>query len=157
MSEQDDSKPIRLSAEEAAQLGAHLSGLTKSGLPLPSGLIALGEELPSGRLRRSIEHLSRMLAGGTSLERAISDQGRALPAHLAGLVQAGERTGKMGDILGRFAGFAYIGVEVRRRLWLSLAYPLVSLVLAILLITFILAFIVQGFDAIFRDFGIALP
>jgi type II secretory pathway component PulF len=157
MAELDEPELTRLSAEEAAQLGAQLSGLAKAGLPLPSGLMALAGELPAGRLRRSIEQLSRTLEGGTSLERAIDHQGRAFPTHLAGLVRAGERTGKTGDVLGRFAGFSYIGVEVRRQLWLSLAYPFLSLVFACLLITFILAFLVHDFDAIFRDFGIPLP
>jgi general secretion pathway protein F len=157
MAEQSERGLEQLSTQEAAELGEQIAGLTRAGLPLPAGLKALGAELPPGRLRRKLDALAERLDGGASLVEAIAEEGRGLPAHLRGLVLAGERTGRTGDVLGRFAGYAQIGAEVRRQLWLSLAYPIIATVLAVLLLVFVLTFLVGGFKDIFRDFGIPVP
>ena len=104
-----------------------------------------------------LDALASSLEGGLSLDKAIAAQGRRLPAHLAGLVKAGERTGRTGEILGRFAGYVQVGVDVRRQLWLNLSYPIIATILAVALLLFVLRYIVGGFDEIFRDFGIPLP
>jgi type II secretory pathway component PulF len=157
MAEQDERPAARLSAQDTALLSAQIAGLTGAGLPLASGLRALGAELPRGGLRRMLDAMARSLARGASLDEAIAAQGRALPPHLRGLVLAGQRTGRMGEVLGRFAGYAQIGADVRRQLWLSLVYPIVSILFATVLLTFVLLFIVSGFERIFVDFGIGLP
>jgi general secretion pathway protein F len=157
MAEQEKRSELRLSNQDAAQLGDQIAGLTRAGLALPSGLRALRAELPPGRQGRMLDALATSLEEGLSLDKAIATQGRMLPAHLSGLVKAGERTGRTGEILGRFAGYAQIGADVRRQLWLSLAYPIIATVLAVAVLLFVLRFIVGGFDEIFRDFGIAIP
>src|SRR4051812_33033202 len=111
MAEQDQRGTKHLSRHDATQLSEQIADLTRAGLPLPSGLRALGEELPSGRLRRMLDALSHSLEEGASLEKAIDAQGTRLPAHLRGLVLAGEGTGRTGEVLGRFAGYANINTE----------------------------------------------
>src|SRR5262245_44679883 len=136
MADHEQRVAVRLSAQETAQLGEQISGLARAGLPLPTGLKALGEELPAGHLRQMIDELSVAIEGGSSLEQAFAAQGRRLPDYLRGLVRAGERTGRTWEILGRFAGYAHVGVEVRRLLWLNLAYPIASMAMAAAVILF---------------------
>lgn len=157
MGEKDESRAVRLSAQDAALLSEQIAGLTRAGLPLASGLQALSAELPRGRLRRMLSDVSRSLTQGAPLDEAIAAQGSRLPAHLRGLVLAGQRTGRTPEILGRFAEYAQIGAEVRRQLGLSLVYPIVSIIFAVALLLFVLLFIVSGFERIFQDFGIPLP
>lgn len=157
MAERDDHVAARLTACDAAQLGEQVAGLARAGLPMASGLKALGAELPAGRLRLMIDALARTLEGGASLDEAFEAQRHRLPAYLRGLVRAGERTGRTGEILGRFAGYASIGADARRLLWLNLAYPVIALSMALAVLLFILTYIVGGFEQIFKDFGIALP
>jgi len=157
MAENDKPRAARLSAQDAALLSEQIAGLARTGQPLASGLQALSAELPRGRLRWMLSAVSRSLTQGASLDEAIAAQGRALPAHLRGLVLAGQRTGRTPEVLGRFAGYAQIGADVRRQLGLSLVYPIVAIILAVALLLFVLLFIVSGFERIFQDFGIALP
>jgi general secretion pathway protein F len=157
MADNNEPRAPRLSTQEAALLSEQIAGLARAGLPLASGLQALGAELPRGGLRRMLGAVSRSLTQGASLDEAIGAQGSALPAHLRGLVLAGQRTGRTPEVLGRFAGYAQIGAEVRRQLGLSLVYPIVSIIFAVALLLFVLLFIVSGFEKIFQDFGIPLP
>jgi type II secretory pathway component PulF len=147
----------RLTPDETARLTDQIAGLARSGRPLGPGLVALGEELPPGRFRRSLFDLADALNQGATLDLALEQQRDRIPPHLRGLVMAGLRSGKLGDILGRFSGYVSIGTELARRLWLSLAYPILSIAAALALFVFVNAFLVAQFEAIFKDFGIPLP
>ena len=147
----------RLSGVEAAELSRQIAGLTSAGLPLAHGLIALGEELPRGRLRRSMNDLAETLESGIPLDEALDEQKKRIPPHLRGLVIAGLRSGRLGDTLSRFSSYVAIGTELERRLWLSLAYPILTVVTALALFFFVCVILVSQFEAIYRDFNIPLP
>ena len=91
------------------------------------------------------------------LEKAVEQQRDRIPAHLRGLVLGGLRSGRLGDILGRFTGYMSIGTDIRRKLLLTLAYPILSITVALALFLFVSLVIVVMFENIFRDFGIPLP
>ncbi len=146
-----------LTGAETAELSRQIAGLTRAGLPLAAGLAALSEELPRGRLRRSMADLAHALEAGAPLDQAIGDQKETIPPHLRGLVVAGVRSGRVGDVLARFSGFAGLGVNLKRRLVLSLAYPLLTLMITLGLYFFVSTFTVRQFESIFKDFGIPLP
>lgn len=146
-----------LSAGDAALLSAQIAGLARSGLPLPSGLRALGDEMPRGGLRRVLHRLADRLERGEPLDVALAGQGGRLPDHLRGLVVAGVRTGDLGVVLGRFAGFAQVGVDLRRSLRLRLVYPLICLAFASVVAVFACVVVATTFASIFSDFGVPIP
>ena len=146
-----------LTAEETARLSEQVAGLVKAGLPLGPGLRALGEEVPRGRLRRSLSELAAALDRGEPLDAAVEEQKDRIPPHLRGLVLGGIRSGRLGDVLGRFTGYMSIGTELNRKLWLSLAYPIMSILVALVLFLFVHLVVVVMFESIFRDFGMDLP
>lgn len=149
--------PPAMSAGDASVFVGQLAGLATAGLPLPAGLRALAEELPSGPLRRAFAGVSMSLEAGATLEQAVGAEGRRMPAHLRGLVLAGLRTGRLGEILGRYVDASRAGAEIRRRIWLSLAYPIVLMGAAVTLYVFACYSVIEGFRSIFADFGISVP
>ncbi len=147
----------RLSGADSAELSRQIAGLASAGLPMAHGLIALGEELPRGRLRRSMNELARTLESGVTLDQALEEQRNTIPPHLRGLVIAGLRSGRLGDILSRFSQYVSVGTELKRRLWLSLAYPILTVCTAFALFSFVCVILVSQFESIYRDFNIPLP
>jgi len=146
-----------LSGAEAAELSRQIAGLAGAGLPLASGLVALGEELPRGPLRRSMNELAQTLESGVTLDRAVEMQSARIPPHLRGLVIAGLRTGRLGDVLSRFSEYMAVGTELKRRLWLSLAYPILTVGVATVLFFLVCVILVGQFEDIYRSFNIPLP
>jgi type II secretory pathway component PulF len=146
-----------LNGAETAQLSQQIAGLTRAGLPLGAGLTALSEELPRGALRRSMVELAQTLDSGLPLDQAIESQRGRIPIHLRGLVIAGIRSGNLGDFLSRFSGYMGIGTEVRRRLWLNLAYPLVTACAALALFVLVSTLLISQFESIYTNFNIPLP
>jgi general secretion pathway protein F len=146
-----------LTGDEALELSAQLSGLARAGMPLASSLAALAEELPRGRLRRAMLELAGGLEAGRAVGEALDDPAGRVPPHVRGLVAAGVRSGRLGEILGEFSQYATTGIELRRRLRLNLAYPTLSLLVTLLVFAFVGIAVIPQFEAIFRDFGVPLP
>jgi general secretion pathway protein F len=147
----------KLTGPEAAELSERIAGLTRAGLPLAPGLDALADELPRGRLRNSIKQLAQTLESGVPLTDAIESQQGNIPPHLRGLVIAGTRSGRLSDVLSRFTQYTSISAELGRRLWINLAYPILTVVFTGLLFMAISAHLVTQFESIFKDFGVPLP
>jgi type II secretory pathway component PulF len=147
----------RLSDLDVTEFTRHVAGLDKAGLPLPSGLRALGDELASGRLRKVLMAMADDLEAGRSLEVAVEAQSDGFPKHLRGLVLAGVRSGKLGETLEQFARYHSIHKELKSKLWLSLAYPLLLIGTLGLLFVFVCRIVANDFSKLFNDFGMDLP
>lgn len=146
-----------LSGADAGELSRQIADLTRAGMPLSSGLTALSEELPRGRLRRSMSELAHALDAGMPLDQAIEAEQARIPPHLRGLVVAGIRSGQLGDVLLRFSTYNGFAANLKRRLMLGLVYPLATLAIALGLSVFVSTFVMPQFERIFKDFGIPLP
>jgi type II secretory pathway component PulF len=146
-----------LSRVEAGELSRQIAGLTRAGMPLAAGLAALSEELPRGRLRQSMTELVGSLEQGVPLEQAIGAQSDRIPPHMRGLIVAGIRTGQLGDVLVRFSEYTGLGADLKRRLIVSIVYPLLLLTFALALFIFVTTYVEGQFELIFKDFGIPLP
>ena len=118
-----------LSEREVTELLDQLLALTRAGSPLPGGLRAASAELESAPLRATFARLADHLDQGRGLDAALLDEAGQFPAHLQGLILAGARTGRLGDVLGEVVQGSNLGHELRGRVRASLAYP--SLVLAV--------------------------
>lgn len=146
-----------LTPDEALELTARMGGLARAGLPMGSGLAAMAEELPRGRLRSAMQSLAHSMDSGRTVGEAIEGEAGRIPPHLRGLVAAGVRSGRLGEVLDGFSRYATTGAELRRRLALGLVYPAASLLATTMIFTFVGLAVVPQFEAIFRDFGIPLP
>jgi len=155
MNEDDSARP--LSAEEGRMLAEHLASVTRTGLPLASGLKALAEELPERRLRRAIDRLARSLEMGESLEGALEQQGPWIPERLKELAVVGTKCNNLGELLGQYSNHINLGVELRRSLWMRLAYPITVVVLGTAIFSMVSLFLYQGLTQIFFDFGRPVP
>lgn len=146
-----------LSGDEAARLVEPIARISASGLPLSPGLRAAAREMPSLKLRWTLQAIAGELDRGASLDEAVKAQGPRLPEHLRGVLLIGAKSGQMSQTLTKFLGFMTVGEEIRRGLAVSLFYPIVAVTLAIGVFIFVCVTLVGSFESIFRDFGIPLP
>jgi type II secretory pathway component PulF len=147
----------RLSNLDVAEFTRHLAGLNRAGLPLPSGVRALGDELASAPLRQVLQAVAGDLEAGRPLHESVEAQGARFPRHLRGLILAGASSGRLGEALEQFARYHHIDRQLKRKLWLSMAYPLMLVGSIAVLFIFVCTVIVQDFAKIFSDFNFQLP
>ncbi len=147
----------KLSPEEATEFAARVAELTKAGLPLGAGLRALADELPGRRLPRVLNDMANRLDAGDDLLSVLELQGSSLPTHLRGLMLAGVKSGRLAEVLEEYVDLQHSQSELRRRVWLALAYPFILLLFMTVLSALAGAYVVDEFAKIFRGFGTHLP
>ena len=109
------------------------------------------------RVARALERLADQLDAGTSLSAALESQGRRFPRHVRGLILAGIQTGRLPEALEEFVAVEDARIELRRQVWLALAYPCVLVVALTALFVLSFTFLVPQFGKIFLEFEAELP
>lgn len=134
-----------------------LSTLQDAGLPLLRSLQILESQLKPGKLKNILIGVCEEVEGGSSLSEAMSKFPKAFDKLYTKMVNAGEIGGVLDIILQRLAEFMEKSQRLKRKIRSALVYPVVVIVIAGLILTGIMVFIIPKFEEIFTDFGVALP
>ncbi|MFK9095975.1 type II secretion system F family protein [Pseudomonas guariconensis] len=134
-----------------------LGTLLSAGLPLIDALESLAEKAPNASSRKVLEALVRQLYEGRSLSQALGEQPRVFPALYVALVQSSERTGALGDALGRYISYRQRLDVVRQKLVGASVYPLLLLLVGGGVVLFLLGYVVPRFSLVFEGMGNELP
>ncbi|MEK6701816.1 MAG: type II secretion system F family protein [Planctomycetota bacterium] len=134
-----------------------LSTLQDAGLPLLRSLQILESQLKPGKLKNILIGVCEEVEGGSSLSEAMSKYPAAFDRLYVKMVNAGEIGGVLDIILQRLSEFMEKSERLKRKIRGAMVYPIVVIAIAGLILTGIMWFIIPKFEAIFRDFGVALP
>ncbi|MBN2377423.1 MAG: type II secretion system F family protein [Sedimentisphaerales bacterium] len=134
-----------------------LASLTKTGIPLEKGLRELAADTVSKSMRKLIANLVDKLESGAPLEDAFEQSSKNFPPLYRHIIQAGIKTGRLNEMLTSLNRHLEMANQTRRIIFEALCYPLVVLVLAFAVISFLFIGIIPQFETIYLDFGIDLP
>lgn len=138
-------------------MALRIAELASANLPLADGLAAAAAESDSGRVRGALLHLAQQIRSGISLVDAVNSSGSQLTPYLAGFLQAAERTGNLGVVLTEWMENRWAARARWRSVSAALAYPLLTLGLALGVFVFLAWFVVPPFREMMTDFGLRLP
>jgi len=153
----DQQQPPKLSGSQTTELVEMVADLTAADLPLSAGLRATADEMPQRRVASAMRLLADQLDRGVSLDAALQSAASRVPAYLRGLILAGLRTGRVAYVLEELVAMDRARAEMRRRIAVSLIYPVFLLLLVAVLFPFIRTFILVPFTDMFEEFGVNLP
>lgn len=146
-----------LSPDDLITLNEEIAGMARAGLPLDQGLRALAREMGRGRLQRATAEIAADLRAGRTLPEALERQAGRVPPFYSGLVKAGVRSGRVGEVLATLTLYARSVADLRNTVVSAVLYPAVVLALALVLFGLICWFVIPEFDRLFAGFGIQLP
>lgn len=106
---------------------------TESGIDIRRTWKRELESAPA-RLRPTIQHVSDAVNRGDSLSAALARTGSVFPPLFREIVDVGEKTGTLGRVFHRLATHYRKVVELQRMFLMSIAWPMIELVLAIFVI-----------------------
>lgn len=147
----------RLSARELALLTRQLATLLKAGLPVDEALGAVAEQSESRLARRILAELRARVVEGSSLAAAMLGFESSFPEMYRASVLAGEQSGQLDVVLARLAEHVERGDDLRQRVWLALAYPLLLLGLSLALVAALMTWVVPQLIEVFAGMGQRLP
>ena len=134
-----------------------IAGLVSSGLPLERALTALADEADSEPQRNLVAALRSEVNGGTSFATALAQHPREFSATYCAVVGAGEHSGNLGLVLERLADDLEQSQALKSQLIGASLYPGIVTLVAIVIVTFLLAYVVPQVATVFAGSKRALP
>jgi len=136
-----------------------LATLIEAGLPLLRGLRILLKQEKTPALREALTGMGEAVESGGTFSEALAQFPRTFDKLYINMVKAGEAGGVLDSVLARLAEFMEKAERIRGKIKSAMTYPLVVLVAALGILTFLMVFIIPKFAEIFTDLlgGKALP
>lgn len=130
--------------------------LFKAGLPILTALDLLAKRQKSKYFQGLLEDVRDRVKGGSLLSDAFAAQ-NAFPKLYTTTILAGEKSGNLEEVLGRFISYQRLIMTFRKKLMVSLTYPALLVGMVILMVTFLITYVVPQFAKLFEDMHAKLP
>lgn len=133
-----------------------LSSYIKSGLSITEVLRLLQKQTRNKYLKPVYTELRESVESGRSLAASMHASG-VFRESLVGMVESGERSASLSDMLEKAAELIHNEIQLRRKLRSSLTYPLLMFLVGMAVVVFLLTFVVPKLTALVIDSGAELP
>lgn len=130
--------------------------LIRAGLPILSSLEMLAKSQKNANFAGQLQNVAARVRTGESISSAFDAQG-GFPVIYTTTLLAGERSGNLEEVLGRYLSFQRIALTFRKKLTASLIYPAVLITLVFALFVFLISFVVPRFALLYEQIGSNLP
>ncbi|GGI07355.1 type II secretion system F family protein [Egicoccus halophilus] len=147
----------RVKLKDLAVFSRQFATMINSGLSLIRALSILHEQTENRTLATTIDGIRQSVETGTSLSAALAEYPKVFPALYVAMVRAGEAAGMLDEVLLRVAAMLEADVTLRAKIKSAMTYPVIVLVMAIVLSSAMLIFIVPTFAGMFDTLGSQLP
>ncbi len=140
-----------------ALFARQLATMMSAGLPLVRALRSIARDQTDARLGRVLEQVGDDVQKGESLATALSRHPEAFGDVLVSLVQTGEVSGTLDEVLDHTAGYLERAELLRLKVQAALRYPTFILSFAAAVLAAMFFKIVPMFSEIYSRFGVQLP
>ena len=149
----------RHSSEELLLFTEQLHRLLKAGLPLDKAFQLLAKIFATAgkeELERMALNVQQELAQGRRLSEALAQE-RMFPTFYVSLIEAGEVSGALEEILADLARYLKEQETFRQELLSALLYPSFLLIFGLLAVQTVLVYVLPRFALIFEEMGVKPP
>lgn len=128
-----------------------------SGLPLVQCLDIQAKQAANPTFREELSSIKESVESGTTFADALKRFPATFDDLYRNMIAAGEVGGILDTILNRLAVYLEKADKLKRQIKGALMYPLITVVVAIGVVSILLLKVVPTFETMFADFGGALP
>ncbi|MGB5511030.1 MAG: type II secretion system inner membrane protein GspF [Woeseiaceae bacterium] len=146
-----------ISSSELALITRQLASLSQSGLPLEEALLAVSQQNDQPRTKSVLLGARAKVMEGHTLANGLGEYPQAFPELYRATVAAGEQSGHLDVVLERLADYTEARQELRQRVTNALVYPIALVVMAVAIISFMLATVVPKIVGVFENTSAELP
>ena len=147
----------KVKLKDLAVISRQFATMINSGLSLLRALTILQEQTDQKALKTALDDVRRQVESGVALSTAMARHARVFPPLMVNMTRAGEVGGFLDQTLLNIAENFEAEVKLRGKVKAALTYPVVVLVMAAVMCTIMLIFIVPTFASMFATLGGELP
>ena len=134
-----------------------LATMMKAGVPLLQSFDIVARGSTNPRMTKLLNDIRSDVETGTSLSSAFRKHPMHFDALYCNLVEAGEAGGILEALLDRLAIYQEKTMAIKSKIKSALMYPVAVIVVAFIVVTVIMIFVIPAFEEVFKSFGGELP
>jgi type IV pilus assembly protein PilC len=146
-----------ITQKELTLFTRQLATMMKSGVPLLQAFDIVGKGHSNPSVAKLLNDIKTDVETGSSLEQAF----RKFPLYFddlfCNLIGAGEAAGILDTLLDRLATYQEKILAIKSKIKSALFYPISIIVVAFIITTIIMIFVIPAFKELFTSFGAQLP
>ena len=142
---------------DIAIFSRQLATMLGAGIPLVQAFEIVGAGHDNAAMQKLIMAIKTEVEGGSSLAEAIAKHPLYFDDLFVNLVEAGEQAGALETLLDKIATYKEKTEAIKKKIKKALTYPAAVLVVALVVTTILLIFVIPAFEDLFQGFGADLP
>jgi type IV pilus assembly protein PilC len=147
----------RVAQKDIILFARQFSTMIDAGLPIIQCLEILYAQQGNKTFKRMIKEVKEQVEGGATFAEALKRFPKHFDSLFVNMIAAGEAGGILDAILRRLAAYMEKAAKLKSQVKGAMTYPIVTLIIAILVLGVILIFVIPVFEEMFADFGGELP
>ncbi|MGM9570754.1 MAG: type II secretion system F family protein [bacterium] len=147
----------KITTKDIAIMSRQFATMVNAGVPLVQCLAILKDQSENVRLQEVMKDIALDVESGNTLTSSFRKQKDIFPELFINLLQVGETTGSLDAILDKLADFYEREYELREKVRSAMVYPIFVMVMALLITTGLVVFVLPVFENVFNDLNVELP
>jgi len=142
---------------DIAIFSRQLATMLKAGVPLVQSFDIVGKGHDNPSMEALLMGIKADIEGGDTLAQALNKRPLYFDELTCNLVEAGEQAGVLETLLDKIATYKEKTESMKKKIKKALTYPIAVVVVAFIVTTILLIFVVPVFSDMFKSFGADLP
>ena len=147
----------KIKPRDIAIFTRQLATMMKAGVPLLQAFDIVGRGNPNPSVTKLLNDIRTDVETGTSLSAAFRKYPIYFNSLYCNLVEAGEAAGILDSLLDRLATYMEKTEAIKSKIKSALMYPVAVMVVAFVVVSIIMIFVIPAFKEVFSSFGADLP
>lgn len=146
-----------ISVMEQAALTRQLATLIQAAIPIEESLRAVAEQQEKKRIKNMLLAIRSRVLEGYTFANSLDVYPKIFPNMYRATVAAGEHAGHLDQVLNRLADYSEDRMKSSQKIQQAMIYPIILMVAALGIVSFLLGFVVPDVIKVFVDSGQELP
>ena len=147
----------KITAKDIALITRQIATMLMAGVPLIQSIEMIGSGAKNKSVAKLMEGIGDEVKSGVPLSQALRKHPRYFDDLYCDLVASGEQSGALDKIFDRVALYKEKAEALKSKIKKAMFYPIAVLVVALIVTSILLIFVVPQFQDIFNGFGAELP
>ena len=147
----------KIESQDIAIFSRQMATMMTAGVPLVQALEIVGRGHEKPAMADMILGIKSHIEGGNSFAESLGQYPLYFDDLFVNLVNAGEKSGALETLLDKIATYKEKTEAIKKKVKKAITYPAAVVVVAVIVTSILLIFVVPQFEELFKGFGADLP
>ncbi len=147
----------RIKTDDMLMFYIQLANMISAGITILMSLSTLARQIENRALKDAVGDVARQVEGGAALSGAFAGHPGIFTRLFVNMIRAGEASGKLDNVLMKYADFFERQEDLKQKVKGALFYPMILLIVGLSVMLFIVTSVIPQFAELYMKAGVQLP